>query len=150
MQRRLLIVNCSATKTDLPRTVAALDRYDGPMFRMLRRAHREGVWDAVRTDLAVVSAEFGLISALMPIPRYDRLLDEARALDLAPPASRLLRLWQRRNEYTHVALALARRYRPVLEDAVPLLIPMPAVVWITGRPGEMMARVKTWLGEGTP
>jgi hypothetical protein len=77
----LLILSCSATKRPDAGTMPALDRYDGPGYRVLRKCFREqpekhiAIW--------IISAEFGLIRSHDPIPTYDRKMTAERAVDLA-------------------------------------------------------------------
>jgi cytoplasmic iron level regulating protein YaaA (DUF328/UPF0246 family) len=76
----LLILSCSATRRPDAGTMPALDRYDGPSYRVLRKCFREqpenhlGIW--------IVSAEFGLITGDTPIPAYDRRMTMERATEL--------------------------------------------------------------------
>ncbi len=77
----LLILSCSATRRPDAGSMPALDRYDGPSYRVLRKCFREqperpiAVW--------IVSAEFGLIRSHEQIPTYDRKMTAERAIELA-------------------------------------------------------------------
>lgn len=77
---RLLLLGCARTKIQHPHLLPALERYDGPTFRLLRR------YSLLRPDQSlrvhVLSAEFGLISAHELIPHYDRRMTTARACEL--------------------------------------------------------------------
>ena len=42
MKNYLLIISCSERKVETPETLAAIERYDGPVYRTLRKARREG------------------------------------------------------------------------------------------------------------
>ncbi len=60
--KRCLIIGCSKSKIKSPGHMPALQRYDGPSFRVLRRflaaessPHAEG-----KVDVFILSAEFGL------------------------------------------------------------------------------------------
>lgn len=64
--RALLLVSCSKTKRATGGR--AVEVYDGPAFRTLRKAQREG---AV-LDVFVVSAKYGLISGGAEIAPYDQ------------------------------------------------------------------------------
>lgn len=86
---RILLVSCSKAKDDHPIPMPAIDRYNGPAFRVIRKAMQEGYWpDDVTLLIAlqgaqhVVSAEFGLLTADGPIPWYDRKMTPARATEL--------------------------------------------------------------------
>lgn len=84
---RLLLLSCSQRKRPDPGLLPALERYDGPTYRLLRKHRREGgetpaVW--------VLSAEHGLIPAEQLIPSYDRRMTPARARALRPQVSATL------------------------------------------------------------
>ena len=69
---RLLILGCSQKKRPDSGLLPALTRYDGPMFRVLRKFLRECPGEAQGLEIYILSAEFGLIPASQPIPNYDR------------------------------------------------------------------------------
>jgi hypothetical protein len=75
---RTVILACSATKRHDTAELAAIARYDGPAWRVLRT----NMTCAIAPPFAL-SAEFGLISAYQEIPDYDRRMTPARARDLA-------------------------------------------------------------------
>lgn len=80
--QRLLILACSQRKRPEASPLPAIERYDGPAFRVLRRYCRL-IQDS-GLIVYVVSAEFGLISAEKTIPTYDRRMTSERAEDLRP------------------------------------------------------------------
>lgn len=78
--RRLLILGCSKAKTTHDGLIPAIDRYDGPAFRVLRRYLRQRSDPAL--EVHVLSAGFGLIPGDRPIPFYDRPMTAPRATAL--------------------------------------------------------------------
>ena len=44
MSKQLLVLGCSQTKRDSVGELPAIDRYDGPSYRVLRGYLREHVW----------------------------------------------------------------------------------------------------------
>jgi hypothetical protein len=77
---RLLILSCSKAKRADPGDLPAVDRYDGPFFRVLRRYLR--LRPADPPEVRILSAQFGLIPADTPIPDYDRRMTPRRAREL--------------------------------------------------------------------
>jgi hypothetical protein len=77
---RLLILSCSKAKRADPGDLPAVDRYDGPLFRVLRRYLR--LHPSAPPEVRILSAEFGLISADTPIPDYDRRMTPRRVREL--------------------------------------------------------------------
>ncbi len=66
--RRLLILSCSMTKRDGAQYMPARDRYDGPLWRTLRRVDPDGQ----KARVAFLSAEYGFREARTTIENYDR------------------------------------------------------------------------------
>src|SRR5437764_14093390 len=83
----LLLVACSQRKRDTPGLLPAIERYDGPIFRLIRRFRR---YRPTGPTVAILSAAFGLIPADHPIPWYDRRMTPARAHALRPDVERAL------------------------------------------------------------
>lgn len=78
----MLILACSQRKRPDEELLPAVERYDGPAFRILRRFLRERPSQA--PDVLILSAEHGLIPHDLPIALYDRKMTPARARELRP------------------------------------------------------------------
>ncbi len=105
-ERRLLILSCSRRKRLDPGLLSAVERYDGPMFRVLRKFVRECASEAQYLAVFILSAEFGLIPGSKPIPDYDRRMTPHRAAELQPQVlaelGRILKIGQyKESEATH-------------------------------------------------
>src|SRR3954452_8533298 len=109
MARRLLILKCSARKRDGAELLPAIDRYDGPLWQVLRSFLRAQPLFAADLDVYVLSAGFGLIPAAQMIPWYDQTMAPERADELRPAVlNRLAELMG--GEYTKLCLGLSHRY----------------------------------------
>jgi len=73
IQRALLIVSCSATKSSQIKCLPALLRYLGKTFLFLKHLLLENSWP-IHVDLLIVSAKFGLVKPKEPIPFYEQQL----------------------------------------------------------------------------
>ena len=62
LNKKLLILGCAGRKRDSDGLLPALDRYDGPSYRVVRKFLREYRWPE-DVSIAVLSAEHGLLSA---------------------------------------------------------------------------------------
>src|SRR3954470_6352658 len=80
--RRLLILACSQRKNPAAGLLPAIDRYDGPAFRVLRKFLGEGPADP--PVVLILSAKYGLIEAAQAIPDYDCCMSAALAKQLHP------------------------------------------------------------------
>ncbi len=72
MPTPLLLLSCSARKRRDGGELPALERYDGPAFRVLRRFGRQ--FPATLVETWIVSARFGLLQGQTPVPLYDQRL----------------------------------------------------------------------------
>lgn len=137
---RLLILSCSATKRTDPGLLPALIRYDGPSFRVLRKALR-ALAEEARPRVAILSAEFGLIAGDTPLPWYERRMDRERAAALAPGVQQALCTLLRERP-TELFISLGRDYLPALGD-------VPAGAWhvsyAQGGIGMRLGQLRRWL-----
>lgn len=92
--------------------MAAIDRYDGPTFRVLRKFLREN--DSADLSVYVISARFGLIHSGALIPFYDQLLTLDTAAKLRPSVNRKLRRLFAERHWAEIALCISREYASVL------------------------------------
>src|SRR5207247_7032704 len=75
--RRILLMACSQRKKKGRRNLPAIDRYDGPAFRVLRKYLRE-VNDR-SLSVYVLSAQYGIIPSWKRLPNYDQKMNFERA-----------------------------------------------------------------------
>ena len=126
---RCLILSCTQAKRGDERLLPALERYDGPAFRVVRRFLREtdpALWDV---DLYALSARYGLISANQRIADYDQRMTPTRAAELRPDVlSRLRRILSQ--GYTEVFLSLSRSYLQAV-NGFETLVPIGAHVMVS-------------------
>jgi cytoplasmic iron level regulating protein YaaA (DUF328/UPF0246 family) len=90
--QRLLIMSCGKQKRPDTGLLPALERYNGPAFRVLR--HFLASCTLNSPDVYILSARFGLIPADWPIPFYDQRMTLERAAELQPSVREaLMRTW---------------------------------------------------------
>lgn len=143
--RYLLIVACSRRKRSAPGLLPAIERYDGPLFRVLRKYRRECPDGATFLDTYIFSAKFGLISGDTPIPDYDQKMTETRAHELRaqviPELKRILEV----GCYQEAFICMGQRYRQGL-DGCESSIPRGLVVKVaTGGLGQQQGALHHWL-----
>lgn len=117
---RLLLLSCSQRKRQQPGLLPAIERYDGPLFRLLRR-YQQGysatnLGGRSTPSVYIMSAEYGLISADRPIPVYDRRMTTDRARELRTNVLDGLReLLGANTPYRELLLCMGREYQRALE-----------------------------------
>jgi hypothetical protein len=139
---RLLLISCSATKREGV-SLPAIERYDGPKYRVLRKALAEGIEPPV---IRILSAAYGLIEPEHEIANYD--------LELAPKQSDVLARcpWRRGDITTQARLAddvfvmAGGLYLSVFEQWCPASYPTWRIA--SGAPGERLRQLGLWLRQG--
>lgn len=144
MPSRLLILKCSARKLGENNIIPALERYDGPLWRVLRSFLREQPLLAADIDVYVLSAAFGLIPASHDIPWYDQTMSSERAAELQHSVlCGLERLMER--DYHELCLGLSDRYLAAMRGWETLIPPDVIVTLTDGPMGTKLGQLRAWL-----
>lgn len=144
---RTVILACSQTKRRDTGELAAIARYDGPAWRVLRTNMTCAIWPPF-----ALSAEFGLISAYQGIPDYDRRLTPARARELVDTVAEQLETFARQGKLPLAGEILAFGggvYRDLLEQArllaqVEIRYDIP-ITFTEGGIGDQLGQLKAFL-----
>lgn len=144
VNRRLLVIACSESKKDSAELMPAIDRYDGPMWKVLRSFTQGKSMPEIGMDVYVLSAEYGLIPATQPIPWYNHVMTEERANELHEHALNQLASLVEEN-YSQVCFALSQLYLLAL-DGWESLIPQNLTVTVTDGPmATKLGQLRSWL-----
>jgi hypothetical protein len=142
---RLLILSCSKAKRQTERPLAAIDVYDGPAFRVLRKFISTSPMRRP-LDVAILSAKYGFISPRTRILSYDQRMSAARG-----PGDRKLyeqlRLSSAGKRYSEIFVNLGTDYISRLPHLPSLLEGNPIVTMAKGRIGRRLHDMKEWLFE---
>jgi hypothetical protein len=141
--RRLLLIACSQRKVTAPGLLPALERYDGPAFRVLRKYLREGGGDGL--SILVLSAKYGLIAADHAIPDYDCRLTRESARDLRGRVLEAARVALASAAWRAVGVCAGKDYRIALDGVSGLVPAGVAVDLIEGGQGPRLTALKKWL-----
>jgi hypothetical protein len=143
-EKRLLILACSENKKNISGLLPAIERYDGPMWKMLRSFIKKRADSEINLDIYVLSAEFGLIPASQSIPWYDRVMTEERAKELrGSTISQFCLLLD--GGYSQICLALSKLYLQVLQGWEDMVPAEAAVTVIDGPMAAKPAQLRSWL-----
>jgi hypothetical protein len=151
MPGSVLILGCSKRKRRDLGFLPAVERYDGPAFRLYRRFLREGgrAGGVGRLKLYILSAEFGLIPGDQPIPWYDRTMTRCRARELQPAAVEALERLVVHHDVTGICVAVGRLYLKAL-IGFPKTSPVVQVRILTGSSGRRLSELHDWLYGSAP
>jgi len=142
--RRLLVLSCSQRKRFDPGLMPAIERYDGPAFRVLRRFLREQPECAEQLDVWILSAAYGLIPADFPTPEYDQVMTSQRAAELREEV--LAAFIKRMNAgYGELCLVLSKKYFKALEGWSTLVPQGVSVTIADGPQGVKLKQLRYWL-----
>jgi hypothetical protein len=141
---RLLILKCSARKRGGEDHIPAIERYDGPLWQVLRAYRREQPLFASELDVYVLSAGFGLIPADQPIPWYDQTMAPERGDELRPEVLRRFAALMGRG-CDELCLGLSHRYLRAIAGWEALVPPGVAVTQTNGPMGTKLGQLRAWL-----
>jgi hypothetical protein len=110
--KNLVLLPCSHTKRPDSGHLPAIERYDGPLYRVLRKFLRESAWPE-DLSVAVLSARYGLVGGLAPIESYDQRMDASRAAQIVPQSRLTLSRWSEHHATAQILLGQA--YLPAVD-----------------------------------
>jgi len=147
---RLLILSCSKRKRPVPGLLPAIERYNGPAFRILRRFMREQPDKAGLLDVYILSAAYGLIPADCPIALYDLKITPSRAAELQPEVLAASAEIIPSGGYSHLCLVMGKTYLTAL-DGWQRFAPKGMKLTVAAGPmGVKLTQLKNWLWEELP
>ena len=144
---RLLILACSQRKKASRERLPAIERYDGPAFRVLRKYLRQR---QLPPKILILSAKYGLIDAETSIAYYDFRMTETTAEKLRPAVLARLRQVARTGRIHSVGLCLGREYMHAVRGFEAQLLADTAVDIIGGGLGLRLTRLREWLNRAGP
>jgi hypothetical protein len=144
-QRYLLILACSQRKRPDPGLLPAIERYDGPTFRVLRRFLREQPNKAKQIDIFILSAAYGLISANYPIKSYNIVMATQRTSKLRDEVMRNFIDLLSTGGYSELCLAMSKKYLQVLKNWSEKVSEGISVKVLNGAQGVRLSELKHWL-----
>jgi len=143
-KRKLLLIACSNRKVRAKGLLPAIERYDGVMYRVIRKAMREGYFPP-NVDIKILSAQYGLIDAETRIAYYDRKIDRKRAIELRPQVLRDLKKAFQGSEYSEVFINLGKTYLLAINGLREMAGHNVQIESACGGIGSKSKRMKQWL-----
>ena len=142
---RLLILSCSRRKCSTPGLLPALERYDGPIFRVMNKFMRVYPFKAHSLDVYIMSAKFGLIPSSQSIPNYDCRVTLQRVKELQPRTLTELKQILIGRQYDELFISMGKDYLRVLVGYESLIPANLKVIVSTGAMGRKQAELRNWL-----
>jgi hypothetical protein len=142
----LVILGCGQRKRQTSHLLPAIDRYDGPVFRVLRKHAREVPENA--TGTCILSARFGLIPGTLPIPPYDHLLTHNDCSALRTRVDTQLKRTFQEIQPQRVFVSVGLRYWSLLEGPLTREVHRANLVVANGGIGGRASQLAHWLRPG--
>src|SRR5262249_4808363 len=139
----LIILGCSERKKNTSDLLPAIERYDGPAFRVVRKCQRESPGGLLETF--ILSARFGLIPGDFPIPKYNQRLKQADYSRLRSLISTQLVRVLNEGQPDRVFVSVGREYWSLLEEPLRREIPYEKLFIATGAIGGRVSKLVHWL-----
>jgi len=110
---RIVIISCSGKKKCFPKAAPALEVYDGPYYKTIRKLKKEGqLSDDVK--ILIISAKYGLLALSDPIEMYDEKISQKSATELN--STILVKLANEISEQCEeLVINLGKDYLPAIE-----------------------------------
>jgi len=143
-RKYLLIIPCSKRKIlTLGCEISAIDLYDGPFYRILRKFFRQHDVSQY-IDVLILSAKYGFIRPHDLISTYDEYMTSLKAKEFSSNIYNFLKALLNREEYQEIFINLGKTYALALADSEELLNQYN-VFWAKGQIGERMHQLKNWI-----
>ena len=136
----LLIISCSQRKASISNPAPAIELYDGPFFKMIRRMKQEGKFPR-GVHILIISAKYGLLGSYDLIEKYDQEMTEKRAEELKQEINIELNKFLRNKRFKEIFIGMGKNYCLSLEK-FKFEIPLE---YATGKIGEKLSRTKEWI-----
>lgn len=143
MGESFVILGCSERKARTSRAIAAIDRYDGPLFRVFRKRARE-ITDKP-PDACILSGKFGLIRGSFPVPRYDRQVSRCDFAALGNQVEGELKRILHEIQPERVFVSVGHRYWPLIEEPIAREVAPGRLFVATGGIGGRASQLAQWL-----
>lgn len=140
---RIVIISCSNRKKSFPQAYPAIEVYDGPYYKTIRKLQREGKFPK-DVKVLIISAKYGLLSLEDPIEMYDEKISKKRAMELKSTVSAKL-INEMSGQCEELVINLGTDYLPALEGIENLIPNNCQVKYFTGTIIERRQKLKEYL-----
>jgi hypothetical protein len=138
-----LLLSCSQRKRFDEGVLPAIDRYDGPAYRVLRRYLKQD--SSLPVDVRILSAEYGLIRADYFLPYYDRWMTKAQSKRLHHQVITELETVLNSKTYTNLLICLGRDYLEAIYGYESIISGGLTVQVAMGGLGRKLSILHDWL-----
>jgi hypothetical protein len=148
---RCLILGCSRTKNESPEPLPAIERYDGPPYKVLRRYLDKNNSRNQSLDVYILSAKYGLIDGSLCIEDYDERMTKERATIMRDQVLDQVQEGILPQHYDEIFLSMGISYLQALAGLEEIVEGHTSVIASSGASGKKLTALRNWLwGEELP
>jgi hypothetical protein len=140
---RLLILGCSKRKKFNEGLLPAIDRYDGPAYRVLHSYLKQSL--SLPVDLRILSAKYGLIPASYCLPYYDFRMTKEQSGKLRYQVTTELEAILNSKTYANLLMCLGKDYLEAIYGYESIIADGLTVQVAQGGLGKKLSILRNWL-----
>lgn len=141
---RCLILSCTQLKNEAKGQLPAIERYNGPTFRVLRKFLRDAPPVVRDVNVYVLSAQYGMISGTTLTEYYDLRMTTTRALELRDAVlDKLVNVFS--NDFEDTLILLGRDYLQAIEGFEAMIPKATHITILNTTAGRQLSALKAWL-----
>ncbi len=141
-RNRLLLISCSKKKNELEMPSFALDVYDGPYYKTLKKLRRENKFPKDMHTL-VLSAKYGLLDLYDMIQTYDQVMTPKRAEELTEDINKDLHDFLKNHAMNEIYISMGKNY----EKTIDIFLNDGNVRKAEGAIGKKLQKTKFWMNQ---
>lgn len=142
----LLILSCSQKKITNPNPLPAIERYDGPSYKVLRKIMNGSNYNN-SLDIAIISAKYGLLQPDENIEDYDLKMNKQIAESINNAVAQKLKKQILNKKYENIFINIGSDYTLAVDGFNKNLPKNIKILYANGRIGERLSQMKKWLEE---
>jgi len=136
-----LIISCSEKKSSIPNPSPAINLYDGPFYKMIRKFESEN--SLSNFHIMIISARYGLLGLYDLISKYNQKMTPDSAKKLNKKITKEMVAFLEDKNYDEILISMGKTYCLTLEN---LEFNKP-IKYAEGRIGEKLSTTKSWIEE---
>lgn len=140
----LLIISCSQKKVTNPNLLPAIERYDGPSYKVLRKIMNRSDYNN-SLDIAIISAKYGLLNPNEMIRDYDLKMNAKIAATIQKKVVSALRKQILKKKYENIFINMGENYMLAIDGFDKNMQSKPKIEYAKGKIGERLSKMKKWL-----
>jgi hypothetical protein len=142
---RCLILGCSSAKSGSPEPLPAIQRYDGPPFKVLRRYLAATSESNQIPDIFILSAKYGLIGGQTTIASYDQRMTKKRAIAMRDSVLAIAESDLLPQGYSQILLSMGHTYLQAISGLENLVDEFSEIIVSHGPAGNKLTQLRNWL-----